>query len=172
MEEQCEFQAIYVQFYKRLFHAVYPITRDRFLAEDVVQETFLKAFRKMDTIADKQKIGAWLSSIAVRTAIDTIRKESKGIIMEDSAVEKEYNKTKWLQNVEQEVEAGLLKQELQYEISLLDLEHQAIFHLKVNRGLKEEEIAEKLHLKPATVKTRIYRIRKHLKTVYNKRHPA
>ncbi|EIJ78214.1 hypothetical protein PB1_11659 [Bacillus methanolicus PB1] len=47
---------------------MYPIIRDRFLAEDVIHETFLKAYKKKDTILDEQIIGAWLSSIAFRTA--------------------------------------------------------------------------------------------------------
>jgi RNA polymerase sigma factor (sigma-70 family) len=169
---QLDFQEIYEKYSKRLFHAVYPIIRDRFLAEDVVQETFLKAYKKMDTIIDEQKIGAWLSSIAVRTAIDLVRKESKGIVMEDVAVEKECNKTFQLSNVEQEVEISLLKEELQRVINLLNKEHQEIFLLKINDGLKEEEIANKLKLKPATIKTRIYRIRKHLKSIYYQRYTA
>jgi len=53
------------------------IVRDPELAAEVVQQTFVKAWRAADRFEGDREIGPWLYSIARRTAIDTLRSESK-----------------------------------------------------------------------------------------------
>ena len=54
--------------------------RDRFLAEEIVQEAFIKAYKKMDLFVEDEKIGAWLLIITTQTAIDFKRKERRKTI--------------------------------------------------------------------------------------------
>ncbi|WNS73760.1 RNA polymerase sigma factor [Bacillus sp. DTU_2020_1000418_1_SI_GHA_SEK_038] len=159
MKEVCDL------YYKRIFHAAYCITRDHYLAEDVVQETLLKAYQKMDTIQDKEKMGAWLSSIATRTAIDVIRKERK--TTERLAANKDIENTNLImnQNVEQEVELNFLNEQIHAVINSLSPDQKRVFLLKINYGLKEREIAHLMKLNQNTVKTKLYRIRKYLKSI-------
>ncbi|MEH7385649.1 RNA polymerase sigma factor [Bacillus sp. JJ1521] len=86
---ELHFSEIYNEYHSRLFRISYSITRDVHMAEDVVHETFIKAINKIDTIEDNRKIGAWLSTIATRTAIDFVRMErsKKGIPMEQEMLE-------------------------------------------------------------------------------------
>ena len=158
-----DFSEIYSLYYKRLFHIGYSITRDLHLAEDVVQETFIKAMKKVETIEEDSKIGAWLSVIATRTAIDLLRIERKknGIPMEKERLESLGIVMK--QNVEEEVETGFLMEQVRCAIGKLTHDYQDVLMLKLDQGLKEYEIAAVLDLKPSTVKTRIYRARKQLK---------
>lgn len=148
---------------KRLFHVAYGITRDYYLAQDVVQETLLKAYQKIDMVEDKEKLGAWLSTIATRTAIDFVRKESRTNERLDSYIDPENTNVKMSQNVEQEVELSFVQEEIDRYIDSLPLEQKNVYQLKNELGLKEREIAELLHLNQNTVKTRLYRIRKQLK---------
>lgn len=148
---------------KRLFQVAYCITRDYYLAQDAVQETLIKAYQKMDTIEDPEKIGAWLSAIAARTAIDIVRKERKLNDRTASNVEIETANIKMDQNVEQEVEMNLLKEQIHQAINSLSLDQRKVFLLKINSGLKEREIAQLLKINQNTVKTKIYRVRKQLK---------
>lgn len=148
---------------KRLFQVAYCITRDYYLAQDAVQETLIKAYQKMDTIEDPEKIGAWLSAIAARAAIDIVRKERKLNDRTASHVEIETANIKMDQNVEQEVEMNLLKEQIHQAINSLSLDQRKVFLLKINSGLKEKEIAQLLKINQNTVKTKIYRIRKQLK---------
>ena len=148
---------------KRLFQVTYCITRDYYLAQDAVQETLIKAYQKMDTIEEPEKIGAWLSAIATRTAIDIVRKERKLSERTASHIEIETTNIKMDQNVEQEVEVNLLKEQIYQAIDSLSLDQRKVFLLKINNGLKEKEIANLLKLSQNTVKTKIYRVRKQLK---------
>lgn len=148
---------------KRLFQVAYCITRDYYLAQDAVQETLIKAYQKMGTIEDPEKIGAWLSAIAARAAIDIVRKERKIKDRTASHVEIETANIKMDQNVEQEVEMNLLKEQIHQAINSLSLDQRKVFLLKINSGLKEKEIAQLLKINQNTVKTKIYRVRKQLK---------
>jgi RNA polymerase sigma factor (sigma-70 family) len=168
------FNEMFTTYTKRLYHIAFCITRDRFLAEDVVQEAFFKAYKKMDTIVEEEKIGAWLSAITTRTAIDFIRKErrSKALLLEQTIIENENHSTGSDQTIENEVEYVFLKENLEQVIGLLSTDQQEVLLLKAHLGLKETEIARQLKLTPATVKMRLYRARKQLKSLYNEKYSA
>lgn len=163
MTRKIEFSEVYQRFYKRLFQISYSITRDRYHAEDIVQESFIKALSKMESLIEESKIGAWLSVITTRTAIDFVRRERKkqGIPMELEMIDCLGKKTK--QNVEEEVEVVFLEEQINGALRKMAHEYQDVLMLKLGQGLKEHEIAKALDLKPCTVKTRIYRARKQLK---------
>ncbi|MBG9451509.1 RNA polymerase sigma-70 factor [Cytobacillus firmus] len=156
---------LYSCHYKRLYHICFSMTRDAYLAEDIVQETFIKAMKKAETIIDEEKAGAWLSVIARRTALDIIRREKRkaAVPMEQDTLESFCLITK--QDVEQEVESGLAAEEIKSAIRQLAMNYQEVLLLKVDGGLKEQEIANLLNLKPSTVKTRIFRARKQMRAL-------
>ncbi|RDI45427.1 RNA polymerase sigma factor [Falsibacillus pallidus] len=159
------FEEMYEQYHKLVYQIGYRIIRDAALAEDILQETFLKAFKKCHSVEDESKIGSWLSSIAARTAIDFLRKEKRlnETIVED--IEPWKHQDIRLELVENEVEALILKTELKKCILSLPDSQQEVMILRIQYGMKESEIAEKLQLNPATVKTRIYRARKYLREI-------
>jgi len=160
-----EYRLIYDLFYDRVYRDAYFVTRDQHLAQDVVQDTFIKGFRDLNNLKDKSKIGAWLSTIATRTAIDLIRKQKiwNGIPTED--VYLEIDKDNHTNSVEKEVEIKLMLQEVGEVLSELRIEYREILLLKYIHELKEKEIAELLHLKEGTVKSRIFRARKELRDI-------
>ncbi|RLQ93379.1 RNA polymerase sigma factor [Falsibacillus albus] len=168
------FDEVFAKFHKLIYQIGYRMIKDVGLAEDIMQETFLKAYKKMDSIEDQNKLGAWLSSIATRTAIDFIRKEKrlKETMVDDTDITiiKQGNQESGI--VENEVELLFMKENIHEKILLLPDCQKEVFLLRIQFGLKEHEIAEKLHLKPATVKTRMYRARKQLKLMMNCRESA
>lgn len=169
-----DFDHLYTMYSKRLHYIAYSVTKDHFLAEDIVQETFIKAFKKIGTIEDIEKVGAWLSAIATRTAIDFLRFEKrKNLVLADESIMEQMTGhcATWM-NTEKEVDTLLFKEDLSRSIEQLSSEYQAVLVLKVEHGLKENEIASLLHLKSATVKTRLYRARKKLKQAFGERETA
>lgn len=61
----------------RLFQLAYRMTGNEQDAEDIVQESFLKAFRGLNRYDDRAEFGAWLRRVASNTAIDLIRKRQR-----------------------------------------------------------------------------------------------
>ena len=168
------FDQLYLQYHKLVYHIALRITRDSSLSEDIVQETFLKAYKKIDTLIDEKKAGGWLSSIATRTSIDFIRKEIRAgeVPIDPFNIELDCLLSSSQEDVERTVDITLLKEELVTEIRQLPLAQQQVFLLRVQYGMNEEEIAEKLDLKRSTVKTRFFRARKKLKNLYTLKYSA
>ncbi|MDL4842231.1 RNA polymerase sigma factor [Aquibacillus rhizosphaerae] len=163
--EKCnEFSTIYETYYQRVYHAAWKITRDNYLAEDVVQETFIKAYNNIDRLTDDSKIGAWLSTIASRTAIDVLRKEKRAsFIPIDEVLFTNYESLKPLLLVDKELETIWSKEDIKQQIVLLSPKLQKVLLLKYQEDIKDEDIAEKLNITLSAVKTRIFRARKIMK---------
>ncbi|MFD1737698.1 RNA polymerase sigma factor [Bacillus salitolerans] len=156
-------EGMYQTFYKKLYNTIFAMVRDHYLTEDIVQDTFIKAFVKFDTISATEKAGAWLTVIAKRTAIDAIRKESRRVHVSIEDIDQYFSEISEKYVLEDEVQCDLLKERVEHEIKLLSVDQRAIIHHKVNNGLKEKEIADKLDIRSGTVKIKLYRARKQLK---------
>lgn len=172
--DSIDFNQVYEKNFQRLYYIAYKYTKDRQWAEDIVQESFLKAYKKIDTIEDTKKLGAWLSAITARTAIDFLRSEKRNKAMpaDNAALEPVMGQEINGMNTEEEVGIRLFQEDLGRSMKNLSKEFQEVLILKVNYGLKENEIASLLDLKSATVKTRLYRARKQLKQVFAKQETA
>ncbi|WP_456271323.1 RNA polymerase sigma factor [Bacillus sp. AK031] len=168
------FDQLYTKYNKLVFHIAYRITKDSSLSEDIVQETFLKAFNKIESLVDESKAGGWLSSIATRTSIDFVRKEirAREVLIDPADLERESKFLSSGQEVEHFVGISLLKEELVTEIRQLPPGQQEVFLLRVQYGLNEKEIAERLDIKRSTVKTRFFRARQTLKNRYSMKFSA
>lgn len=153
--------------YERVYQAAYFVIKDKHLAQDVVQETFLKAFQKIDTLEDGNKLGAWLGTIATRTAIDFLRKIKRrnDILIEDVYIDEEKIDDE-MTSVEDKVEYQFLEKLIQKNISILEPpEYREIILLKYKYELQDKEIAKALGISVGTAKSRLHRARKKLKMV-------
>ena len=68
---------IYKQYYKAMYNTSLRIVNDSFEAEDIMQESFLAAFTKLDTFSGKVTFGAWLKRIVVNNSITALKKNNK-----------------------------------------------------------------------------------------------
>ncbi|MCH1627051.1 RNA polymerase sigma factor [Ferdinandcohnia quinoae] len=163
-DQQAE-RILFEMFYNRVYRTAYMITNDHYLAEDVVQETFEKAFKALHKLKEPEKAGAWLGTIASTTAIDMIRKKKRrnDIATEDVYIDKEMQKIESDSIVEAAIEEQFYKEIVRSNISKLKPEYKQVIILKYIYDMKDEEIANQLELKVGTVKSRIYRAKLMLK---------
>jgi RNA polymerase sigma factor (sigma-70 family) len=114
-------RVLFEMFHNRVYRTAYMITNDHYLAQDVVQETFEKAFKGLDKLKDPEKTGAWLGSIATTTAMDLMRKKKRwnDVTTEDVYIEKEIAKIEPGSLVEEEVEGEFLRKRIHIHISKL-----------------------------------------------------
>lgn len=68
---------IYNRYYKAMYNTAKRIIKDSYMAEDVMQESFLTAFSKLDTLNDLNVFGSWLKRIVVNNSIATYHKINK-----------------------------------------------------------------------------------------------
>jgi RNA polymerase sigma-70 factor (ECF subfamily) len=72
--DRVAFDRIFEQFSPAIFNYVLRMVGDSDRAADITQDTFIKAYRKLDTLTDEKSTRSWLYRIATNTAIDEIRR--------------------------------------------------------------------------------------------------
>jgi RNA polymerase sigma-70 factor, ECF subfamily len=162
-----------VRRYERpIFSLLYRMVRDRELAEDLSQETFVKALNAIESYRPEYKFSSWLFKIANNAAIDHLRRrELDTLSLEGSphAVTPDAVEATALQigdrgeNPLDIVEAKELGGEIERAIAQLRPEYRACILLRHVDGRAYEEIAEMLDLPLGTVKTYIHRARNELR---------
>lgn len=68
---------VYNRYYKAMYNTALRIVKDSMEAEDVMQESFLNAFRKLNTFKGEVTFGAWLKRIVINNSIYQYRKQQK-----------------------------------------------------------------------------------------------
>ncbi|RCW73181.1 RNA polymerase sigma factor [Saliterribacillus persicus] len=160
-----EFRLLYDMFYSRVYRDVFFIVRDPYIAQDALQETFIKVYKYLNRIDDREKMGAWISTIATRTAIDILRKRKVGVeIYPDKDIERDAEMEEGFEKeIEQLVENQVKKDTLIWKIEELKPEYREVILLKHIHEMSIKEIAVTLVLTESTVKTRLHRARRVLK---------
>lgn len=131
---------------KFLLKTVVRMTRDLDAAEDVVQDTFIKAYKRLNLFEGRASFRSWLYQIALNTARNRFRKHSRetvGIDNLDVAVDGE---------VESRMIAMDVRGILQKEIALLPDRQRTALSLRIFDDLSFKEIAEIMHCPYDTAK--------------------
>lgn len=68
---------VYNRYYKAMYNAAFRIVKDRFEAEDIMQDSFLTAFTKLDHLKERKTFGSWLKRIVINNSIYNYKKNSK-----------------------------------------------------------------------------------------------
>ncbi len=162
-----------VQRYERpVFSLIFRMVRDREIAEDLAQDTFIKVLNHIDKYRPEFKLSSWLFKIANNVAIDFLRKRQLDTISIDgspharSAAEIEatsFDVVARQESALDEMEAKELGTAIERAIQGLRPEYRACIMLRHVEGRSYEEIAATLDLPLGTVKTYIHRARHQLR---------
>jgi len=68
---------VYNRYYKAMYNTAFRIVKDSFEAEDIMQDSFLTAFTKLDTLKEIKTFGSWLKRIVINNSIHHYKKNSK-----------------------------------------------------------------------------------------------
>ena len=170
--EEAAYRELVRRYERPLFSLLYRMVRDRELAEDLAQETFVKALNAIESYRPEYKFSSWIFKIANNAAIDHLRRrELDTLSLEGSphAETPEAIEATALQIGDRqespldEVEARELGGEIETAIAKLRPEYRACILLRHVEGRAYEEIAEILGLPLGTVKTYIHRARNELR---------
>lgn len=123
-------------------------------ADDVLQETFIQAWRKLDTLEDAAKVRSWLMTLTSRKAIDLIRTRKPNVPID--AVAETHAKE---QTPEQSAITGSEIGALAKALKTLPKQSQEIWVMREVGGSSYQEIAELLDISPASVRGKLARAR-------------
>ncbi|OUR77381.1 RNA polymerase subunit sigma [Colwellia psychrerythraea] len=155
MTKQVRYEALVKALHGDLYRYAYWLCHEKQVAEDLVQETFLRAWRALDSLKDEKAAKSWLITILRRE--NARRFERKRFDMSEYE-EASITDTKSV-TTEQELENHWLRE----KISQLPPEYSEPLILQVLGGFSGEDIAAMLDLNKNTVMTRLFRARNQLK---------
>ncbi|HKE25517.1 MAG TPA: sigma-70 family RNA polymerase sigma factor [Bryobacteraceae bacterium] len=153
----------------KIFRLAQHITQNREDAEDVLQETFLKAYEHLDQFQGQSKFYTWVVRIAVNQALMKLRrrKTDKSVSLDETIDTGEDTIVReiaaWDEDPEQRFSREELGELLDSAIQSLEPPYRSVFVLRDMEELSTEETAEALDLSVPAVKSRLLRARLQLR---------
>ena len=153
MDKQRKYEALVRAYHRDLFRYAYWLCKDKSIAEDLVQETCLRAWKSLDSLQDEKAAKSWLITILRReNARRFERKQFDLVDIDDhgndaSVSDDPHHQHQWLQ----------------VQIMKLEIDYREPLFLQVIGGFSGDEIADILDLNKNTVMTRLFRARNQLK---------
>jgi RNA polymerase sigma-70 factor (ECF subfamily) len=172
--DQDAFARIMRRYNQRLYRLAVGVMNDASEAEDVLQESYVRAFYAFSTYAGAGSLGAWLARIVRNEAIDRVRSRDSrrshvaieadlGGQSEENEKNVPYDSLQSLADPQALAQDAELRRLLERAVQSLPEQFRTAFVLREVEGLSVEETAEYLGIPSATVKTRDHRARKLLR---------
>ena len=156
-EQKAQFQ-IYKLYYKAMYNSCLRIVNNSLEAEDIMQESFLKAFEKINTYKGEVSFGAWLKRIVINHSLDELRKRKLDFdSIEESTYEIVDNK-----NVDNNSSASVKAEEIRDEIKNLPDGYRIVLSLYLIEGYDHDEISSILNISSSTSRSQCARAKKKL----------
>ena len=157
-DQKAQFQ-IYKLYYKAMYNTSLRIVNDTMEAEDIMQESFLSAFEKIDTYSGTVSFGAWLKKIVVNRSLDVLNKrkavfediETHGGIRDEGSDESDRSE-----------EVDVRVEEVKEAIENLPDGYRVILSLYLLEGYDHDEIAEILSINSSTSRSQLSRAKQKL----------
>lgn len=152
---------VYNRYYKAMYNTSFRIVKNNFEAEDIMQDSFLTAFTKLDSLKDTATFGAWLKRIVINNSIYHYKKNSK---YNDVPLDNVMYKVEDSIGVTEDYEFTNLKaQQVIETMKLLKDNYQVSLTLHLIEGYDYEEISEIMNISHANCRTMISRAKDSLR---------
>ena len=158
-------RAITLRYNRRLYRVARSILRNDSEAEDVVQETYFRAFTRLDLFRGEAAFGTWLTRIAINDALGRLRRRRPTVDWEshgENGIQAEiiqFPGSAAANDPERTMARSEIRDVLEHAIDDLPDLFRVVFVARVIEGMNVEETAELLGLQAETVKTRLHRAR-------------
>ncbi len=151
------FAEIFERYQHRIVNYIYGLVHDRELANDLAQDSFLKAYKALPRMGDDLRLAPWLYRIAGNTAFSALRRRKL---------------IRWLPLLNEGIEATSADgrvaeaEAVQRALARLPAKYAAPLLLHSHEGLSCQEIAAILGISTGAVKTRLFRAREAFRAAY------
>lgn len=159
-ESIIDFTLIYNKYKKPLYNYLYKIVRAEMLAEDIMQNVFLKLYDNMSRIRHTGLIEIWIFRTARNEAYTHFRR-TKNKIEEDIT---NYESVLPSSNLVNDFEQQELIDLIEVELKQMEPAQSEVYYLKEYSGLSYKEIAEIMEITEDLVRSRIFKVRQKLRT--------
>lgn len=163
-DSEYAFQLLYDRHRKRIYQTALRYLKSPILAQEVVQDVFLKLWFNRKSLNPDQPLEAWLYSITKNNLINRLKKianewkalKGLGFISE-----------RFINNIENNLQDSQYHQLLQTAVAQLSEQQKKVFNLARDEQLTYREIGERLQISPLTVKTHMSRALESIKIFFS-----
>ena len=161
-----DFQDVYCQQAPRVRRFIRALVRDDWIADDLVQETFISVQKNLDGLRDPSRLSAWVHRIAYNRCRDHFRRTTRTAGHEQPLEPNRdiLSEPVFLKTYDQRQMGACVRD----KINLLPETHRTVLILFDLMDFSQQEIADILGLSTANVKVRLHRARKQLKAILEK----
>ncbi len=162
--DQAAFRELVARYENKAYRLALKMVRDALDAEDVLQETFINAYRHLATFRGDAEFSTWLFRIATNASLMKLRSRRPVASLNDSLSESEDDAlprelVDWSATPEDMLLHGETRAQMDAALATLPETLRAVFVLRDIQGLSVEETARVLDISAANVKTRLHRAR-------------
>jgi RNA polymerase sigma-70 factor (ECF subfamily) len=140
-----------------MFLVSFRYVKDTFIAEDVMQDAFIKAFKNMNSYKNEVAFGAWLKRIVINQSIDYLKKRKLEFVSIDEEVNYKIDEDDW--SIGQNISA----EHIVAQIKALKDKYRLVLTLYLLEGYDHKEIGQILNITENTSRTHLLRGKKILK---------
>ncbi|MBM82000.1 MAG: RNA polymerase subunit sigma [Planctomycetaceae bacterium] len=165
--DQQAFGQLVQRYERRLLRVIMRFIRDRDVAEDLAQETFLRVYERLGQFDTSRRLGPWLFRIGVNLTVDHLRKHQRRIrwaLFSERTIERTPEP-----EISDPREALDLKQEVQIVIEQVPEKYRTVLVLRDLENFSTSEIASILDRKEATIRWRLAEARSMFQRLWVKR---
>ncbi|WP_431166801.1 RNA polymerase sigma factor [Tenacibaculum halocynthiae] len=155
---------LYDLYYEAMYTVALRYVKDSFEAEDIMQDAFIKAFRKMHLYKEEVAFGAWLKRIVINQSIDWLKKRKLTLVSINEEV------TSIEENDDWNVGTNISYDDIVNSIDKLKEKYRVVLNLYLLEGYDHKEISQILEISEVTSRTHLMRgkkkVQEQLKSVY------
>lgn len=157
MGDDKAYETLVRRYQQRIFYLLWRFTRNRWVAEELCQETFLRAWRKLDSFAGHGSFAGWLTRLAYNEFLQhRRRRQITGDSLDDPRI-------KAAAEAALAVPESTAAADLERLLAVVSPEEQNLLILSYAGGLSATEIADMMESSPGTVKSKIHRAKEKIR---------
>ena len=177
------FEQLVDRYEDKVYRLAFRFVRNETEAKEIVQDTFLSVWRKLDTFKGDAQFGSWVYRVAANAALMRLRSQRRHPEVSTEELPIDFLDTygqiptggdnNWARRPDDELQSDELRRRIQAAVDELPEIYKTVFLIRDVEGLSTEETGEILDISVPTVKTRLHRariaLRDHISTYFNKR---
>ncbi|MDH3321534.1 MAG: sigma-70 family RNA polymerase sigma factor [Flavobacteriaceae bacterium] len=148
---------LYDMYCKAMYHTAYNFIKDDMTAQDIMQEAFIKAFKKIDTYTGEAAFGAWLKRIVINQSLDWIKKQKLETVSLDDQLIAVADDGDW------DIESETSLKDIYHCIEQLPQKCKNVVKLYLLEGYDHQEVAQILQISEVSSRSQLSRGKNRLK---------